>query len=134
MALKTVGNKDYKIEFKAGDTEYLRLNIKDGDGNPMQVGSDYTCIIGIKRKITDTEFIVPEKMAAMYNYSEFIQPHSIEFKFTDVETVALLNYNGKLRKSLIAYYDVELTHTVTGDVSTILSGVLSITRSIGGNV
>jgi len=134
MSLRTVGNKDYEIEFTAGDTEYLRLNIKDENGDPIHVGTDYTCIMGIKRKAGDTEFIVPEVMATMYSYDEYTQPYSMEFKYSSADTLAILNYNGKERKKLRCHFDVELTDSTTGDISTVLAGAIDIKRSIGGVV
>ena len=136
MALKHISNAAYTLEFVAGDTEYVRLNIRDQDENIIDLSQGFTCTMGIKRRVLDENFIIPEKNGTMYAYSEYEQPYSIEFKFTDTETLNILNYNGKVRKKLTLHYDIELVEDVNGENirTTILSGILEIKRSIGGKV
>lgn len=129
-----MSNIGHELEFTSGDTEYVRLTVKDPEGDPLNLDDTYTCVMGIKRKPMDTTFILPEKVATIYEYEAYEQPYHIEFKFTDVETRSMLNYNGKERKSLTAYYDVELTNSASGDVVTILAGTIKIERSISGGV
>ena len=129
-------NTDYSIELVAGDTEYIRLNVRDANGDIIDVSSDNTCTLGIKRKVLDTTFLIPEVAATMYAYDEYEQPYSIEFKLTNDDTAALLNYDGKERKKLKCYYDVELYNTFLGvnERTTLLAGTIEITRSISGKV
>ena len=135
MAFKTI-NGDYHLNWVAGDTEVIRLNVKDELGNVLDVGEDYNCTIGIKRAIADEEFIIPEKQAVMSTYHATNNPISIEFTFTPDETVALLNYNGKDRRKLVCVFDMELERTTLYNESTttILTGSITITRSISGRV
>ena len=92
--------------------------------------------MGIKRNPLDSEFIVPEVIGTTYVYDALNQTYTIEIKFEDVDTVAILNYHGKLRKSLKCYYDIELhnTHLGADERTTILAGDLTISRSIAGKV
>ena len=131
-----VTSDDYEIKMVSGDTEYIRLNIKDSNGDIVDLSQSTSCRIGIKRHAMDGTFIVPEKMATMYAYDEYEQPFSIEFKFEAADTTALLNYNGKERKRLECYYDIELTITdvAEDEISTILQGKLVVSRSISGRV
>ena len=136
MAFKPVSNTNYTLDLIAGDTEYIRLNIKDENGEVLDVSSDYICTLGIKRKELDSEFIIPEITSTMYEYDVYEQPYSVEFKLESDDTIDLLNYNGKERKSLKCYYDIELYNTFLGvnERTTLVSGPLNIARSISGRV
>jgi len=136
MAFKKVKDQNYLIQFIAGDTEYVRLTVKDEDGAVIDVSEDVTVIMGIKRKELDDEFIIPEVTATTYVYDVDDQTYTIEFKFEADDTVAILNYDGKVRKILKCYYDIELhnTHLSADERTTILAGDLTISRSIAGRV
>jgi len=127
-------NLNYKIEFIAGDTEYIRLNLKDTNGNVVPVSVNTTFKLGIKRKIADTEYIVEEKEATLYDYHKYSQPFTIEFKFTSEETLMLLNYDNKERVDLTCVYDVEYNDVQysSDDKLTVLAGELLIRRGISG--
>ncbi len=136
MAFKKVKEQDYPIHFIAGDTEFVRLTVKDEDGAVIDVSEDVTVTMGVKRKPLDDEFIIPEVIATTYAYNAVDQVYTIEIKFEDIDTVALLNYNDKERKLLKCYYDIELhnTHLGADERTTILAGDLTVSRSIAGKV
>ena len=129
-------NSNYYIHLVSGDTEYIRLNVRDVNGDIIVVGVDNTAKLGIKKNSIDTDFLIPEIDATMYEYDEFEQPYSIEFKLSGDDTAALLNYDGKERNKLLCVYDVEFHNTFLGidERTTLLAGTIEITRSISGKV
>ena len=87
-----VSNAQYDFDFIAGDTEYIRLNLRDEVNGVYEFSSDQHCVIGIKRNRLDDNFIIPEKEADITSYIKFDKPYTVEFKFTSDDTVNLLNY------------------------------------------
>jgi phosphoribosylanthranilate isomerase len=81
MAFKQVKELDYKLKFIAGDTEYVRLTIKDEDGNVIDVSTGVEVKMGIKKRREDVDFLIPEKIATVYVYHPDNQKYTIEFKF-----------------------------------------------------
>lgn len=126
----------YTLYMVAGDTEFVRFNLKDANGDIIDVSNGRTLVMGIKRKTLDTTFLIPEKTATTYVYNELTQPYTVEFEFSSDETVDILNYEGKVRGSLLCKYDVEMHDTYLGedDITTVLQGDLDIKRSIAGRV
>jgi len=136
MAFNKVKEVNYPIHFIAGDTEFIRLVVKDEDGAVIDVSTDVSIVMGIKRKALDDAFIVPEQEGTTFVYDVNTQTYTIEIKFSSDDTVAILNYDSKERKKLTAYYDIELhnTHLGADEITTILSGDFTISRSISGRV
>ena len=124
-------NREYALEFVSGDKEVVRLNVRDTDGNIIDVSTGTAATLGIKKRITDTEFLIPEKAATMYAYDALTQPYTMEFIFSSDDTTAILNYGNKVRTKLKCVYDVEVTTTALGtdERTTILAGTLDIGRS-----
>lgn len=127
---------DYTLTMIAGDDEYIRLTVKDAAGAVIDVSTDVTVRLGIKRKVLDDVFITPEILATTYVYDVVDQTYTIEFVVDSTTTAELLNYEGKIRKKLECFYDIELhnTHLGADDRTTILAGNLILTRSIAGKV
>jgi hypothetical protein len=136
MGFKVVKDLDYKLEFIAGDTEFIRLTIKDVDKNVIDVSTNTEVKMGIKKKRIDNAFIIPEKIATTYVYHPDNQRYTIEFEYSSQETKDILNYDGKIRDTLWCYYDIELRDTSLGNevITTVLSGKLLVTRSIRGEL
>lgn len=133
MAFK-VTNHAYDLTMISGDTEYIHLNIKDSVGS-LDTVNNYQGVMDIKRKKMDTDFVIPEKAATMSAYSAE-DPYNIEFRFSDEDTAAILNYNGVERKEMEVYYDIEVHsfHPAVDEYTTVLSGKILIKRSISGRV
>ncbi len=126
-------NTDFQLSFTSGDTEYVRLNLKDSEETIISpVGS--VIKMGIKRNVMDEQYIIEEKTATIVTYVEGSQEYTIELKFTSDDTIAILNYWDKQRKRADLFYDIELHETVSDDRTTILAGPLVVTKSISGAV
>jgi len=123
--------KGTSLVFLAGDTETVRLNIKDSLGVPLDLSTGFLCKMGIKRRVQDDAYIVPQKDATLYDQN---QGYNIEIVYTSTDTQSILRFDGKPRKSLLAYYDVELNNTLTGEVTTVLVGLLTTKKTIAGVV
>lgn len=132
MAFKRVINDGLDIEFVSGDTEYIRLTVKDSDGNVIDVTSSTSVVFGVKRNTMDDQFIVDEIEGELYAYDAETQPYNIEIVVPSLTTKSMLEYDNKPRNNLECYYDIELTGTE--GVTTLLSGKLIINRSISGIV
>jgi len=132
MAYKRLEDSEFDIKFISGDTEYIRLTVKDSDGNVIDVTSSTDVVFGIKRDITDDDFIVDEIAGTLYEYDKDTQPYNIEIVVPSLTTKAILEYDNKKRKSIECIYDIELTGTE--GVTTLLYGKLTVLRSISGIV
>jgi len=132
MAFKRVVNDGLDIEFVSGDTEYIRLIVKDSDDNVIDVTSGTSVVFGVKRNTMDDQFIVDEIEGNLYDYDAVTQPYNIEIVVPSLTTKSMLEYDNKPRNSLECYYDIELTGTE--GVTTLLNGKLVINRSISGIV
>jgi hypothetical protein len=131
MDIEVKHDEHLDLKFIAGDTEYVRLNVRNVEGDIVDPDEDLTaitCIMSIKRYIMDDEVIVPEKTAALFEYEKFSQPYSIEFIFSNTDTMDILTYGNKQRKHVKCFYDIKL---IKGDVvSTILRGNLTVSRTV----
>lgn len=136
MAYNRIVAKNFPIQFVAGDTEYIRLNIKDDAGNIIDVSSNVTVRLGIKKYKADDKFIVPEIIGATYAYNATTQKYTIEFALSSADTIALLNYGGKRRNLLKCFYDIEMHEVRQGvdERTTLLAGTLQVARSLSGAV
>jgi len=136
MSFKLKENYQYELKMVAGDSEYVRLTLKDSDGEVIDISADVSAVMGIKRKYEDTEFLIPEIVGTTYAYDKYDQPYTLEFELTSDDTMALLNYDGKSRNKLTCVYDIEIENTHLGayETTTIMAGPLYIHVSIGGKV
>ena len=128
---KLITCTDHPLAFTSGDTEFVRLKLKDSDYVAINLLAGFTCSLGIKKKVTDTEYVVPEKFATFYATEE---PFTIEFKFTSTETSDLLSYTGKVKQDAKFRYDIELIDSSQSpsEITTILSGELFVSKSVAG--
>jgi len=119
------------LTFKAGDTETVFLNLRDSNGDVINVPLGTVPLLGIKKSIGDYEFIIPQKVGVISTYTEDT-PYTLAFSFSSSDTQDLLYYDNKKRNKVEYVYDVELDES--GSITTIVSGEIFISRSVTGVV
>ena len=122
---------DTALGLKAGDTELIRLILEDDNGAVVDLTSGYTGTLGIKRKVSDTSFIIPE-IAVVFHSIE--RGYTLEVVMDSADTLEALNYQDKERESVKHHYDIEVYDTFNDVRTTVLMGDMNISRSIAGVV
>jgi len=119
------------LNFKAGDTETVHLNLRDSAGDVIEIPAGTVPLLGIKKYVGDSVYIIPQKVGVVAAFAEET-PYTLTFTFTSEETLGLLYYDNKKRNEVDYVYDVELA--AGGDIMTILSGDVFVSRSVTGVV
>jgi len=119
------------LTFKAGDTEEVYLNLRDSDGAVIEVPAGTVPLLGIKKYVGDSVYIIPQKTGVVSAFAEET-PYTISFSFTSEETLGLLYYDNKKRNEVTYTYDVELD--AGSSITTVVSGDVFISRSVTGVV
>lgn len=104
------------IEFIRGDTQFLKFQVKDGEGNPMQLKDGDRLYFTVKQNANSEDVLIQKK------YPEDIQYSDGYFNFTlkseDTSDLAYGTYN----------YDIELK---SGEyVKTLGQGTITLTEEI----
>lgn len=104
------------IEFTRGDTQFFKFQIKDGEGNPIQLKDVDKLYFTVKQNANSEEILIQKK------YPENIQYTDGYFNFVlnseDTSDLAYGTYN----------YDIELK---SGDyVKTLGQGTITLTEEI----
>lgn len=104
------------IEFTRGDTQFFKFQIKDGEGNPIQLTSEDKVYFTVKQNANSEDILIQKR------YSDDIQYSEGYFNFVlnseDTSDLAYGTYN----------YDIELK---SGDyVKTLGQGIITLTEEI----
>lgn len=104
------------FEFIRGDTQYIRFQLKDGDGNPIQLTDDEKLYFTVKKDRNSKNVLLQKRYPSDITFSDGY--YQFELSSTDTSKLAYGSYQ----------YDIELK--IADFVKTLGLGTITLTDEI----
>ena len=104
------------IEFIRGDTQYIKFQLKDGSGNPIQLEDDEKIYFTLKQNSNSKKVLLQKKFPADISFADGY--YQLELSSKDTSKLAYGSYQ----------YDIELK--INDFVKTLLMGTITLTEEI----